>query len=55
MQGLWERELGRGGVWVGSSPEEDTEIEELSLGNVGLKPFGERRGGVSGLGGHIGS
>lgn len=32
---------------MGSSPEKVTETEELSLGKVGVKPFGERaRGGV---------
>ena len=44
---------GRGGVQMSSSPEKGTEIEELSLGKVGVKPFGERAIGGSGLGGQV--
>ena len=40
---------------MGSSPEKDTVTEELSLGKVGVKPFGERARGGSGLGGCVGS
>lgn len=38
---------------MGSNPEKVTETEELSLGKVGVKPFGERARGGSGLGGHV--
>lgn len=40
---------------MGLSPEKDTEIEELSLGKVGVKPFGERAREGNGLGGRVGS
>ena len=40
---------------MASSTQKDTEVEELSLGKVDVKPLGERARGRSGLDGCAGS